>query len=200
MMSVSAEGLQVLIGDFQSMPRGLRSAIVRSLNRGIVSGQTVMARSIAADTGLKVGDVKAAFKLAKATDGRPEASVSAAGLKRLPLIDFKARGPEPSRGRGNGVTYQLQGGRNAIPNAFIATMKTGHRGVFARVGKTRLPIRELFGPSLTKVFIKYQTVGETRARESFVANLEHELGRMGLSFDEAIAAAADQDIEDDGTE
>jgi len=32
-------------------------------------------------------------------------------------------------------------------------MKTGHRGVFKHRGTARLPIQELYGPSIPKVFI-----------------------------------------------
>lgn len=32
-----------------------------------------------------------------------------------------------------------------LPGAFLARMKSGHEGIFRRVGKARLPIHELFG-------------------------------------------------------
>jgi hypothetical protein len=38
-------------------------------------------------------------------------------------------------------------GRGSYRSAFIAQMKSGHRGVMKRPGKSRLPIRELFGPN-----------------------------------------------------
>lgn len=37
--------------------------------------------------------------------------------------------------------------RGSYRSAFIAEMKSGHRGVMKRVGKERLPIRELYGPN-----------------------------------------------------
>jgi hypothetical protein len=37
--------------------------------------------------------------------------------------------------------------RGSYRSAFIAEMNSGHRGVMKRVGKERLPIRELFGPN-----------------------------------------------------
>ncbi|ARO22932.1 hypothetical protein TAL182_CH01119 [Rhizobium sp. TAL182] len=37
--------------------------------------------------------------------------------------------------------------RGSYKSAFIAEMKSGHRGVMKRVGKGRLPIRELYGPN-----------------------------------------------------
>lgn len=43
-----------------------------------------------------------------------------------------------------GVRVRLRG---SYRSAFIAQMSNGHRGVMKRVGKARLPIRELYGPN-----------------------------------------------------
>lgn len=43
-----------------------------------------------------------------------------------------------------GVRVKLRG---SYRHAFIASMKSGHTGVMRRVGKERLPMRELFGPN-----------------------------------------------------
>jgi len=53
----------------------------------------------------------------------------------------------------HGVSYRLSrtAGRKRIEHGFIATMPSGHRGVFARGGPSRLPIREARGPSIWKV-------------------------------------------------
>jgi len=171
----------VLVGDkeldalLKDYPGRATRATVRAMNRAITSGRTLMVQRIAADTGLRSGDIKKAMSLRNATAQRLEARLGV-GLKRIPLIDFNARGPEPSRGKGRGVSYRLRGGGGRVANAFIATMKSGHRGVFARAGKARLPIRELFGPSLGHVFAKYRPEGIERAREAFVTNFKHEMG------------------------
>jgi hypothetical protein len=175
------------------MPDRIRNATVRSLNRAIVSGQVATARLMAADTGLKVGLVKASFVLSKASVGNPEASVRANDFKRLPLINFNVKdsGSKLTKALGGGVSYTIGNVRKAIANAFIAVMTSGHRGVFVRVGKKRLPIRELYGPSLGKVFYKFQAAGQARATEAFLANFEHELGRMGLNASEILGESDD---------
>jgi hypothetical protein len=126
-----------------------------------------------------------------ATYDRPVARM-ATSLKRIPLIKFGARGPEPSRGKGRGVSYKLGGqGKQRVPNAFIATMPSGHRGVFvramgahgplqgslARLAKSggRLPIRELAGPSLGHVFARYRPEAQGIAAEFFDRNFAREL-------------------------
>ena len=52
----------------------------------------------------------------------------------------------PVRQTRRGVSVEVnRGKRTLIKSAFLATMKSGHRGVFVRRGSSRLPIRELLG-------------------------------------------------------
>ncbi len=174
-VSMNADAVVLTMKDYAAaVPR----AMVRAMNRAIASGRTAIVREMARDTGLKAKDIRDAIVMREATIGRPVASISAS-LKRLPLIKFGAKGPEPSRGRGRGVSYRLPSGKGRLANAFIATMGSGHRGVFIRKslgpGTKRLPIRELFGPSLGKVFNKFRELGIKRTEEAFVTNFDHEI-------------------------
>ena len=159
---------------FQRLEDRAPQAIARALNRAITSARVVMRRAMATDLGLKQGAVDKQFFVLNARPDKLKASLEVRG-KRIPLIEFGARGPEPSRGKGRGVTARLPGGKGRYPHAFIATMRSGHRGVFQRVRGTRLPIVELRGPSLPRVFRKYQAAGLQRGEEALRTNLEHEL-------------------------
>lgn len=160
-------------------------AIARALNRSVDSGRTAMTRKIAEDLSTKVGVVRERIYVVKATVRNHVAEIRASA-KRIPLVDFGARGPLPSRGRGR-VTAKLQGKRE-YPRAFMARMPSGHLGVFVRGGKgapealrrgpkpnrSQLPIRELFGPSVAHVFLKHLEFALARSREQLVKNLQHE--------------------------
>ena len=170
-------------------------AQMRALNRSIGSANVAMVRVIAADLTVKAGVVKDRIRIEPATPERLRARLYA-NAKRIPLIDLGAKGPEPSRGRGR-VTVRGTGGRTAIPNAFIATMGTGHRGVYQRAGgaggrrgpapnRSQLPIRELFGPSIWKVFRKFEHVGIARGQEQLIKNLQSEF-RFVLAARDAAA-------------
>lgn len=174
MIQVTIGGVEAVTAHLAARLANLPIAEVRAINRTIGSVRTVMVRLIAEDVGLKQKDVRDALRMQQASLSRPEA-ILAAKLKRIPLIDFQATGPEPSRGKGRGVSYKLSGGRSRIQNAFIATMPSGHRGVFVRKAKARLGIREAFGPSLGHVFAKHTAAGIARGREVLVANLKHEI-------------------------
>ena len=165
----AASGLQGLRRLRRQAPR----AVARALNRAAGSARTAMTRAVAPDMGLPQKVVRPAITVVKATPQRLASRVEARGA-RIPLITFRARGPEPSRGRGRGVRARMPGGAGHYPHAFIATMPSGHRGVFQRVGRSRLAIRELKGPSVVHVFRKHLAVGIARGREALITNLRSE--------------------------
>ncbi len=148
-------------------------AQARALNRAIASAKTAMVRVISDDLGVKASEVRDRIGVEDARPDRLRARLSAS-YKRIPLIDFKAQGPEPSLGKGRGVTAKLGRSRGRYPDAFIATMTSGHRGVFRRKSLGRLPIRELFGPSVAHVFVKHVDVGLARGEEQLLKNLQSE--------------------------
>lgn len=157
-------------------------ALARALNKTGDAVRTAMARAVAKDMGIKVGTSRAAIKVEKATGASLAVRIVAKG-KRLPLIDFKARGPYPSRGRGAGVRYTMQGQRKTWRSSFIATVTragedgqhAGHKGVFFRRGKARLPIKQAYGPSVALVFGKQIPVGAARRNEVLFQKVEHEI-------------------------
>jgi hypothetical protein len=167
------EGLSVL-GDQAPV------AASRAINRTVTNVVTAMARAVAQSLGLPVGEVKKRIFTTQANRARLTARI-VADNKPIPVILFNARGPEPSRGKGNGVTARTQTGR--YPHAFIATMpRSGHRGVFQRVnGKfmrsnsKRQAIRELRESSVAAVWIHHEAAGQARGNEQLQKNLQHEV-------------------------
>lgn len=160
-------------------------AIARALNRTAASARTVLTKDVSEDMALRQATVREQIRITQADEDHPTATVSVRGA-RIPLIEFGARGPEPSRGKGRGVSYSTGRGRRRLPHAFIATMRSGHRGVFERHPtkvmrtqrqgrKPRPAIVEKFGPSLPHVFAKHLPAGAQRAGEQLLKNLEHEL-------------------------
>ena len=78
-----------------------------------------------------------------------------------------------------GVRVRLRG---SYRSAFIAQMKSGHRGVMNRVGDSRLPIRELFGPNpahdITNNDEVYLAVLAEVIDEAMVPRVLHEIERL----------------------
>ncbi|MEP7307644.1 MAG: phage tail protein [Acidobacteriota bacterium] len=187
MSSIRFDASQVLAA-LDNLTTGTPRAIMRALNRAIASARTVQTKGIAGDTGIKQADIRKALKMTNATPNNLEASLSAS-TRPIPLIKYGARGPKPSRGKGGGVSYnQIGGGRATIPNAFIATMRSGHEGVYTRSAtkfqrfqkptwhKKRPAITERMGPPISQVFEKYRSAATARGQEIFATNFEREVG------------------------
>ena len=77
--------------------------------------------------GFKAAAIRATMQIIRATQMRPTATVRVRG-RRTPLIDFSARQTRV------GVSVRIRA-RKVVKGAFIATMPSGHRGVFRRTGK-----------------------------------------------------------------
>lgn len=160
------------------------TALVRALNKMGQQVVTAGSREVRkAGYNLKASDIKKALKLKRATQSNLTATVTASG-RPVPLIQYGARQTA------KGVTVSVLNGRKVIPGAFIATMPTGHTGVFVlqpggkhrkfkKAGKTswhQLPIRELYGPAIPDAMAN---AGVRDAVEELVATkfpgiLEHE--------------------------
>ena len=166
---------------------GVPRAATRAINRTLTTVSTAAAREIAADIGgVPVTEVKKALALTKARFTSLRGLITITG-RRIPLIALRPSGPEPSRGRGQGVSYSLGGSRRRIREAFITTLRSGHRGVFKRLlpseRKSRgawsknLPIRELLGPSIPRVAGKatIRSLLRTLGMATYARNLQHEV-------------------------
>jgi hypothetical protein len=69
------------------------------------------------------------------------------------------------------------GKRSFVPSAFVATMRSGHKGVFVRRGPERLPIEELYGSRPVDALLhqgEARGVAE-RGRASFTKTFERVL-------------------------
>lgn len=158
----------------------LRSkALPRALNKVADQAKVQASREIrAAGYQLKVSVIKAAITLKRANRNTLQAEVIASD-HMMPLYAYAARRTK------KGITVAVRGGQRKLiqnPHAFIATLRGGNTGIFERVvvgGKRvpRLPIRELYGPSIPQAFAN-KTVQQALVRvvrERFPAILEREI-------------------------
>jgi hypothetical protein len=106
----------------------ITDAHVSALNKSAVSVRAEAARLIRKRyPGFKAGEIKKSMRIVRATRERPVAKIVVKG-RRTPLIAFSAK----PRRRGVSVSITT---RKLVRGAFIATMKSGHTGVFWRSGK-----------------------------------------------------------------
>ncbi len=135
-----------------AVPKGWRRVASRAVNHTARKARTRIVQELRRRLKMRSTDIRKDVTLRRASYANPEARIRIGG-KPIPLVRFQAR--QTARG----VTYrQPSTGRRVLsPHSFIATMRTGHRGVFRRRragGKRvgRLPINELTGKSLLGLF------------------------------------------------
>ena len=137
---------------------------------------------------IKVGEIRKSFQLrsprAKEIDGA-DWTLLVKGGRRIPLTKF------PHRQTKRGVSVEInRGQRTLIKGAFVATMKSGHKGVFRRQTTKRLPIAELLGSRPVDALLHE---GEAEAvRERGRASFEATFGRMLPIEFEKVAAKGRQ--------
>lgn len=165
---------------------GAPRAINGALNRTIDGVKTDIVAHVRNTYDIKPGEVR---KLLKATHSKPttlQASIRAKG-SRIPLIQFHVTPNKPGQ-QSSGTVLRAsvkQSGGKPIPGAFVMKMSDGKLGVAMRVGKQRLPVKELYGPAIPQMIgeeniQKYVMNG---ADERFKKRIDHEIDRLLSGFD-----------------
>lgn len=184
----------------------MRTKVVRrALTKVGRRANTEAVRAVRAEYKVPSKAVRNALSTRVTTDDAMEVALSLKGAP-TPLADLNPRaygGPSgwPTRGgkgkvrRPGGVTVKIKGKKYKIPHAFIATMSSGHVGVFARGGRSkvaaatgetygsfsfssqRLPITELFTFSLAQAFRNDKVLRQVvqRVTRDFSGLLAHEI-------------------------
>ena len=154
----------------RGIPNALPKIISRGINRTASPAKTDISREIRQEINITAGDIKEKIKLEKATYQKWSAEIYLSH-SMIPILDFGAK--QTSKG----VSFKVykSGGRKFINRAFIATMQSGHKGVFRRgiglsgiiraerrhtrpagkkyaITQHNIFIGEQFGPSLYQVF------------------------------------------------
>lgn len=147
---------------------GAPRAISNALNRTIDGVKTDVVREVVAQYDIKPGAVRKIITVKKSYPTYLTASIGSAGSP-IPLIQFSVNPSKPTKVKGLwapvSVSVKRSGGKTIL-GAFVARASSGKVAVMARVGKERLPIKELFGPAIP------QMMGEPMVKERIMINAE----------------------------
>lgn len=117
---------------------------------------TKAAQLIAKRTGLRSATVKARLSYDSIRVGHYQATIRSS-RRPIPLYDFPGTAQTST-----GVRTRAWGKTQVIRSAFIATMRSGHVGAYRRRGRSRLPIKQLWGPTIYGTFATPQVQGLIR--------------------------------------
>ncbi|MDF1577677.1 MAG: flagellar basal body-associated FliL family protein [Desulfobulbales bacterium] len=149
------------LADFHFLLSGIESgadkALSRALNKGVDGVGPEIKTIVQSTHNIKSTTITGQIRKQKASPQHLRAKVTvgqgAYGRgKGTAIIDFAAG--RATRRSGYRVKLKKNKGIVTLANAFVATMKSGHKGVFVRVGYTNLYSRENGSPSARKEAIK----------------------------------------------
>ena len=163
----------------RAMPKQAGKAMARTLTKVAKSGKSNSAKMIRETFTAKAAGIKKAITTTRAKPQRLVAYIKVKS-KRLSLVHFGAKDKDPE---GVVVEVRKKGKKIRIPSAFIAKASgSGANRVFVRVGKKRLKIRSLVGPSVTSMFKgtdrRLTAFLKQRLPKVFYQELAHERRKM----------------------
>ena len=177
----------------KSQLEGFSTAVrAKATGRGLAKvakqGATVAKSSIAKEYNVKAGavgdrlSVRVSSNKLEATIAAKPRRIGGSGKSRIPLIQFGA-----TQTKRNGVKFKVRrsGSAMRLRHAFIATMDSGHKGVYQRVPGTR-KIVEVMGIDVPVMFagkrvkpLVLQKINEVGPRV-VSHELRYELKRLGF--------------------
>lgn len=125
------------------MLRAIERAVRKAGATGLRDMQSEAQKRIRQRKRLKISIIRKAFRLRRPAGATPIDRLEWAidvSSKPVPLAAY------PHRQGRKGVSVEVNvGKRTLLEGAFVARMKSGHKGIFKRRGEKRLPIEERFG-------------------------------------------------------
>lgn len=179
MIKLKAEQIDKAESLLSDIPGAAPKAMAGAINRAVTSSRTEASRKVREKYYVKHKDVISTIKLYRASSGDLSGMIISRG-HLLALTKFRVTPKRPQPKRKSPVKVRVKRGEGGpIKNAFVARMQSGHTGVFARVGKQRLPIQERFGPSVPQMLDSRDVREwvEQKASEILDKRLEHEINR-----------------------
>jgi hypothetical protein len=174
MISLSIDRSQIskLEAAVRNAGKSMSKEIAAAINATAKKTRLDMGRKIRSELNIGKESIESVIKIVRpATPTGLSAGARLNQTKRIPLRDFGAKQNKA------GVSYKIskKGGRGSVEGAFQGpkpgAMKASWRGrVFKRVGKDRLPIVQLMGPSPWGVFVKQRmTAAQVKETEAELA-------------------------------
>nr|DAE21220.1 MAG TPA: minor tail protein Z [Caudovirales sp. ctkvU4] len=185
---ITIDGSELLKAEkfLKNIPNGIEKAVKRSVSEAAKGVKVDMARAASKNYNVTVAKAKSTVSIAKGSDAM-KAIVASKG-RPIALKNFNPKpGHVQYKGRRNRpVTVTIKKkNKKVVKGGFVASMDTGHIGVMKRLGQSRLPIKELYGPSVPQMINSEEVRNEieekakARLAKSFAHNADRILKGYG---------------------
>ena len=178
MIEITSDAMERAQTLLAGIPKGAERAFSNAINRGLSHVKTQALKQVKNVYTVKPAALNEAARtrVQTASTGNLAGYVSFSGVK-IPLYQFNVS----HDGSGKKVRAGLKkGSQTAFSHAFVAKMKSGHIGIFERVGTKRLPIEEKMGLSAAQM-VQNEVIMEQltkEAQEKVDERLNHEIDRI----------------------
>lgn len=180
MIKIEPIGLEKVDKVLKDLPKKANQIKYRVVQRAALAGKSEAIKQAKNKYNLKTEEITKTFKLIKPTKDNPISELISTG-KRIRLIKFKVTPKAVPKKRKNIKVSVLKAqGMKTLKSAFIAKMPNGITGIFEREGRERVPLRQLFGPSVPQLFRDetIKTAIKEKAKEVLEKRIVHELNRV----------------------
>lgn len=155
--------------------KGSEAAIQRALSKTIDHAQSRVVKRVYQEVNLLQKEIKPYTRTVKPNYSNLTGKVII-DRKSIPLVDF----PYITSFVGTSVSVRKARPAELFRHRFLATMPSGHKGIFERALKNgtpvkRLPIDETYGPSPGMVFYENGNPDMEEIADFFARTLDHEV-------------------------
>jgi hypothetical protein len=169
---------EALLGGIKdALPKAQSNAI----NRSLITARAEAIRIVREQYIVDASTVRKTMVIKNAGLNKPSGFISSTGSP-IALSKFDISPTRPNGKKKNPVIARVKYGssKKTIKHAFIARTSNGRIGVFIRAGKSRFPIKQLYGPSVPQMLGEKNVSKkiEEKAAETLDKRLEHEINRI----------------------
>lgn len=175
-ISEAMEALSHIDGAFEPI-------LSASMNKALTSARTTAVREVKKRYTVEDDGIRNKIKLVRSTPESLEARFTNAG-RVIPLDKFAISPGKPDPRRRTPIAAEVVFGQpRVIDDSFVAEMQNTKVGVFRRVGRSRLPIKMFYGPSLAQMLGSERVVNAVEKTANRVMARELDK-RVGETIDE----------------
>lgn len=158
---------------------GAEKAMARAINRAVENAKSNVVSSVRENYTAKAGDIRKTIKISKANPKKLQAAVTSVS-QLVELSSFKVSPKTVNGKRRSPIRAAVKkGSPKPLGQAFIARVN-GKNRVFERVGAKRLPVRQLYGPSIPQMIGNPSVLNKImeQAQQTLEKRLDHEISAM----------------------
>lgn len=181
MINITSEQIDRVESILNGIQGGPEKVFFNTINRALDTVRTATGRQIREVYTISQKDLRAEsnIQLRKANRSSLAGEISFAGCK-IPLYRFNVSPKQPAQGATVKAAVLKANAPTEFEHAFIATMKSGHVGMFERATRRRFPINEFLGPSVADMAGNSVVLKEVEAaaQETIDKRIDAEMNRI----------------------